>query len=215
MAQMTSIRRSPSPGPPQMTNKQPSTLSKNGNSLQNRSNSASTVLRPQPITNVPNNLNEAIPLNESSIDIFDSFGDFEAAFYRLNILKPLLRRLFEIEIPSSSMQPANTLKREIEIDLISATRKKIFTIENRVEILKKNQKDFLKQFKNDQKRFWTLFNELLNGIDSETDLSISYKLLMGSFEYDMNIEMEDNRVKYDQQDPQDSQKHSQKIYTSL
>lgn len=150
-----------------------------------------------------NNLTETTASLENSIDIFDSFGDFEAAFYRLNVIKPLLRRLFETN-PSNSAnntksQVTTSFKTEIEMDLIAATRKSISTTEDRIKLSQKNHENLVKSLKADQERFWNLFNNLLNDIDTETDLSFSYNLLQSD---EMEI------------DEKDKEKESP-IYTSI
>lgn len=157
------MRRSPSPNLITTTPNQPpnnNKASQKTTNNQNRSNKQAEV----PVSSAP-----AAPTIENSIDIFDSFSNFEAAFYRLNIIRPLLRRLFELPPISST---SNSLKSEIEIDLIEAIKKKIFTIQNRLEISQKNHQEKLKNFKKEQEKFWVLFNDILktdpsNGIGSD------------------------------------------------
>lgn len=205
MAQMTSIRRFPSPGPTMMstTSAVPNRplqaqAAKNGSSLQNqnRSNSNSTVnMKAPPQQSTATNLPESTPSSqESTIDLFDSFGDFEAAFYRLNVINPLLRRLFEMPSTNSMNNNSNSLKTEIENDLIAATRKKISTTEDRLKNSHKNHRELVNNLKKDQERFWDLFDNLLNGVDDGTDLSISFKLLQSENNFEMEVDEDPKQI---------------------
>jgi hypothetical protein len=156
LAQINTIRRSPSPTSiigqkPVSTNRTTTTQNRPTQRVAPPSapSSATAAARIPQHSDVP----------EASIDFFDSFDDYEAAFYRLNVLKPLLSRLFESPTTIKKTKNSNILE-EIEADLISATKKKISSLQERTEAFQKNHQETIKQIKNDSQIFWSIFGEL-------------------------------------------------------
>ena len=202
MAQLAAMKRSPSPSlvrppPGQMMNRVPSGManklqaSKSQSQAQVPTVSNANVMRSsQQNVNPPHSTTtattpaEPIPI-EASLDIFDSFSDFEAAHYRLNTIKPFLSRLLEsttqtTQSTNSPMSPA------LEADLIAASRKKISSIQERSEKLKTSRKESIQQFKSEQKIFW----DALEQLEKSSNPDSIYKQLLQSQDHSMDQDME-------------------------
>lgn len=211
MVQITAMKRSPSPSlmsqvraPPQtnqaqaqMMNRVPSSAMTSKPPTNRPPINTTNAMRPsqQPVNPTSTPAIDPSSTIESSLDIFDSFSDFEAAYYRLNTIKPFLTRLLESTATTVQSTPADSLPEGLEADLIAATRKKISSIQERSEIFKKSHQDSLQQFKTTQKSFWDtlaqlekssdpdrIYNQFLQGQDSLMDqdsaeVSVSYKSL--------------------------------------
>lgn len=184
MAQMNPIRRSPSPSasnrPPTnrtaQQNKMPM-LPQRGVPLPMTASAAAAIRPNQQIaqTEAP----------ESSLDLFDSFGDYEAAFYRVNVLKPLLNRLFETP-PVKKVKTSSNFLEGLEADLIAATKRKISSLQERTDAFQKSHKETMQKLKNDRQAFWSLFNELEQ--EHGVDLDQLYQKLVVTQLKDMEID---------------------------
>ena len=200
MAQLAAMKRSPSPSlvrppPGQMMNRIPSGMANKPQTSKSQSQShvpgvsnANVMRLSQQNVNPPPSTTttsaEPIPI-EASLDIFDSFSDFEAAHYRLSTIKPFLTLLLEsttqtTQSTKSSMPPA------LEADLIAASRKKISSIQERSEKLKTSRKESIHQFKSDQKIFW----DALEQLEQSSDPDSIYKQLLQSQDHSMDQDME-------------------------
>lgn len=198
MAQLAAMKRSPSPSlvrppPGQMMNRVPSGMANKPQTSKSQSQSQvpgvsnANVMRlsqqnvnPPPSTTTATTPAEPIPI-EASLDIFDSFSDFEAAHYRLSTIKPFLTRLLEsttqtTQSTNSPMSPA------LEADLIAASRKKISSIQERSEKLKTSRKESIQQFKSDQKIFW----DALEQLEKSSNPDSIYKQLLQSQDHSMD-----------------------------
>lgn len=165
LAQMNTIRRSPSPNPTM-------TAGQTGQRTAAAAGAAAGggVNRPVPtqqnkkIIPPPTAALPRIPqaeMPEASIDVFDSFEDYDAAFYRLNVMKPLLSRLFESPKPAPVKKSNNSnILDGIEADLIAATKKKISSLQERTEAFQKSHQETIQRIKNDRQMFWSIFGEL-------------------------------------------------------
>lgn len=125
-------------------------------------------------------------MTESTMDIFDSFGDYQAAHYRFNVLKSLLKFLFESpaqrNFPSSSSISIDS--EGLEADLVAAVKKKISVITERTEKYAKTRKESLQAHKLNRKNFWSLYNEL-DRINNDQDFDELHKKFT-----DQNIHMD-------------------------
>lgn len=123
---------------------------------------------------------------ESTMDIFDSFGDYQAAHYRFSVLKSLLKVLFESpaqrNFPSSSN--ISIVSEGLEADLVAAIKKKISVTTERTDKYAKTRKESLQAHKLNRKNFWTLYNEL-DRVKSEQDFEELHKKFN-----DQNIQMD-------------------------
>ena len=175
---MNTIRRSPSPNP--INGQRPAAnrpvLSQNKPALagvQKIIPPSSTVAAAAAATRIPQQFDSP----EASIDIFDSFDDYDAAFYRLNVLKPFLSRLFES--PTLVKNPKNSsILEEIEADLIAATKRKIYSLQERTAAFQKSHQETIQRIKSDRLIFWSIFGELDGnggGFGSGIDLDQIYK----------------------------------------
>ena len=115
-------------------------------------------------------------MTESTIDIFDSFGDYQAAYYRFNVLKSLLKFLFETPAQRNFPSSSNILigSDGLEADLVAAVKKKISVITERTEKHAKTSKESIQAHKLNRKNFWSLYNEL-DRINSDQDFEELHK----------------------------------------
>lgn len=198
MVQMTAMKRSPSPStlitqpratsqnpaqpqptninrvPSGMTNKQPIRPPSNLNT------GIAGMRSSQQTTNSTTNIDG----NEPSLDIFDSFSDFEVAFYRLNTIKPFFNRLLEQSTIISNY--SSSLPEGLETDLINAARKKISSINERSEKFKNNHQESLQDFKSKQKLFW----ESLTQLETSSNPIENYNKFKQFQDHSMNQEYE-------------------------
>lgn len=185
IAQATVMRRSLSPNPaaagtrapvnnPAMTQNKPSA------GPQRTVPPMSTAIRP------PQQTTAALESSESSLDVFDSFGDYEEAFYRFHVLKPLLNRIFETP-PPSRLGNSSNIPEGLEADLISATKKNISSLQDRTEAFQKVHNETIQQIKKSRQGFWDIFNKInQDGVDLD-DL---YKKLIAAEMKDMELDQE-------------------------
>lgn len=186
MAQMNTMRRSPSPNPvrpPQMNRSMPQNkLPATGGSQRivppPTGVTATAALRPP---------QQGVELPETSLDLFDSFDDYEASIYRVNVLKPVLNRLFEFPAPFKKSKGPNILD-DIEADLIAATKRKISSLQERTDAFRKSHYEILEQLKKDRSNFWSLFSELEK--ENGFDLDELYRKLITADLKDMEQDFE-------------------------
>ena len=203
MAQLAAMKRSPSPSlvrppPGQMMNRVPSGMankppaSKSQTQVQTQAqaptvsnaamrSSQQNVNPPPSTTTTPA---EPIPI-EASLDIFDSFSDFQAAHYRLSTIKPFLTRLLE-STTQTTQSANNVMSPALEADLIAASKKKISSIQERSEKLKTSRKESIHRFKSDQKIFW----DALEQLEKSSNPDSIYKQLLKSQDHSMDLDME-------------------------
>lgn len=200
MAQITAMKRSPSPSlisqaratpqsnqaQAQMMNRVPSGVTSKPPTNRPPINT-SNAMRPSQLSVNPAITTTAVDPSsvESSLDIFDSFSDFEAAYYRLNTIKPFLSRLLESNMATVHSTPA-ALPEGLEADLISATRKKISSTQERSENFKKSQQDSLKHFKSTQKSFW----DTLAQLEMSQNPELIYKKFLQDQDFSMDQDLE-------------------------
>lgn len=198
MAQITAMKRSPSPSlmsqsrttpqinqaQAQMMNRVPSGITNKQPTYRPPINTSNSIKQPVNPATTPTTIE--LSSAENSLDIFDSFNDFEAAYFRLNTIKPFFSRLLESNATIIQSTPA-ALPEGLEADLIAATRKKISSIQERSEIFKKLQQDSLQQFKTTQKAFW----DTLTQLEKSTNPDQIYKqfLLGQDFSMDQDSEL--------------------------
>lgn len=129
------------------------------------------------------NPNELV-ITESSIDIFDSFSDYEAAQYRLNVIKPLLYRFLESSLQPSMPKKLSSLPEGLEYDLIAAIKKNISINQDEANSSQKAYTETLRSFKEEQEEFWNIFREL---DDEFVDLSQVYNKINNQMDEDEEI----------------------------
>lgn len=186
MAHMNTMRRSPSPNPvrpPQMNraipqNKLPATGGPQRIVPPPTGATATSALRPP---------QQGVELPETSLDLFDSFNDYEASLYRVNVLKPVLNRLFESPAPVKKAKGPNILD-DIESDLIAATKRKISSLQERADTFRKSHSEILQQLKKDRSNFWSLYSELEK--ENDVDLDELYRKLIKTYLKDMEQDIE-------------------------
>ena len=199
MAQIAAIKRSSSPSlmnqarpPPQTTQTQAQIMNRVPSGIASKppTNKAPTVSNT--MRSSQQSVNPTAPTSietasiETSLDIFDSFSDFELAYYRLNVIKPLLNRLLESTTTSTAPATSTILPEGLEADLIAATKKKISSLQERSETFKTSQKESLQHFKSDQKLFWDTFAQL----EKSPNPDLIYKQFLQSNDYSMDQDIE-------------------------
>lgn len=157
LAQMNTIRRSPSPNPMTAGQRTAAAVNRPMPTQQNKP-TGQKIIPPSVAATAPR-IPQQAEMPEASIDVFDSFKDYDAAFYRLNVMKPLLSRLFESPKPVKKSKNSNILD-GIEADLIAATKKKISSLQERTEAFQKSHQETIQRIKNDRQMFWSIFGEL-------------------------------------------------------
>lgn len=186
LVQMNTIRRTPSPNPinvqrpasnrPIPSQNKPFVATAGGQKIIPSSSTMTSTA-----TSTANKIPQQFDSPEPSIDIFDSFEDYEAALYRLNVLKPFLSRLFESSpIPVNNPKKSSVLE-GIEADLIAVTKKKINSLQERTEASHKIHQETIQRIKSDRLIFWSIFGEL----EGNGDLDQIYKKFMENEMKDM------------------------------
>ena len=201
MAQISAMKRSPSPSlmtqvrttpqtQAQMMNRVPSGMTNKPttNRAPTTSINVSNAMRPSQQSANPTSTTTSIEpsLIESSLDIFDSYSNFEMAYYRLNTIKPFLGRLLESSTTSTAQLMPSAFPEGLEADLIAATKRKISSIHERSEIFNKIHQDSIQQFKMNQKLFW----ETLSQLEKSSNPDQIYTQFLHSQDYSMDQDLE-------------------------
>lgn len=171
-----SIKRSPSPNQIRSTrintssnNSRNSNTTATNNNNNSNSNTKNNPPAPPPASASTQQRPQSEGFIESSLDVFDSFGRYEAAFYRYSILKPFITRLLETNPQSKLPDEKQTIPEGFEKDLISAIEKKILSQKQQMETYKSAKSKRLEALKEEKDAFWEKYRRLLNGEEVSID----------------------------------------------
>lgn len=157
LAQINLMRRSPSPVPGKPSQPPIHKNSQIGKSSNFPAGQQKLANLPQ-TTAIKSAGSADVPNSENTLDVFDSFGDYEAAQYRFSVVKPVLYRLLESKGSSQPVFKPEQLPEGLENDIIAAIQKKIDTMNDHSDALSRTQNELLEEHKLRRTSFWEIFN---------------------------------------------------------
>lgn len=112
----------------------------------------------------------------SSIDIFDSFNEYDSAAFRFSIINGFFSNLFVH--PNNLLHlNSNVVPVDLEADFIAAIQKKISCSRENSEKFRSSFESDLNDLKTDKVQFWNLYRELDNAANEEELSFLSTKYI--------------------------------------